>query len=494
MRSQRVERGPGILLMVLLAGLAARAGGPATRRPPLDEEMPEPRLQLREVRHQASGTPVRTGSFHVWEDRAAQRGRVLSLDVLVLPALGEAPRPDPVFVFAGGPGQNVTGHLGGWVRHWMRDERDIVLVSQRGTGGDNRLDCELTGSDDNLQGYFDPIMDEASLRECLEALRDRFDLGHFGTPTAMDDIDDVRAALGYETINLYGGSYGSRAILEFMRRHPERVRTAILNSVAPVAFTNPLYHARSAQDALDLILDECGADASYRRAFGDVRAQLEVVFNRLLRERARATVRHPRTGDPVVVSLSRDAFAEALRVLMYSDSRQIPMLIHRAFEGDFDDFAQRGMETNRALRRSLAFGMLLCVTCGEDIPRIDPDSIAAETDGCFLGDGRVRRQMAVCSFWPSSQVPDDYGEPVAVDVPALLLSGTLDPVTPPRWGEQAARHLPRAVHVVVPGSHGVHGPCVSSLMRQVLELGGTADLDTGCVERMSLPAFALDPE
>ena len=204
-----------------------------------------------------------------------------------------------------------------------------------------------------------------------------------------------------------------------------------------------------------------------------------------------ATVKHPKTGEPVTVQLSRDAFAEALRVIMYHDHRDIPQLIDNAFQGDYDSLAQKAVERNRALRGSLAFGMLLCVTCAEDIDRITLAAIARETRGTFHGDGRVRRQIEVCRFWPrSTNIGPEYGRPVQSDVPGLFFSGTLDPVTPPRWGAEAAGHFRNGHHVVAPGSHGVAGGCIESIMRAFLERP-TAELDTSCVEEMRPAPFRV---
>lgn len=470
-----------------LLGCAATvcAFGARSLEPPL-----EPRLELRDGVHTASGTPIREGTFRVYEDRAAQTGRVLALEVIVLPALEQPAEPDAVFLFAGGPGADATSHVDGWVEHWMRRTRDIVLVSQRGTGGDNRLTCDLPGSDDDLQGYLKPIFDVPRFRACLEELRQRADLRHYSTPEAMDDIDELRAALGYQKINLYGGSYGSRAELVYLRRHPQTVRCAILNSVAPLAFRNPLFHAGAAQEALDHIFELCAADEKYRAAFGDLRRKFRTVLARLEKEPASATVRKAGTGEEVTLRVSRDAFAEALRVIMYTDYRDVPRLIQAAYEGDFDTFAARGIQRNRGLRQMLAFGMLLCVTCAEDVARIDPDEIEHETRDTFLGDGRVRRQMAVCRFWPKSALPDGYGEPVRAKVPVLLLSGSLDPVTPPHWGIEAARHLPRSTHVVAPGSHGVGGACVAQIMRDFLQ-HPDQPIDTDCADELDFAPFRL---
>ncbi len=477
-------------LCVSISGFVDDSSSPSAPIAPFgavgQDAVPDLNLETRLV----AGTEekVQYGSLTVYENRSAGKGRLLELTVVVVPARSPDPAPDPIFILEGGPGLAAADHFRRHLNSWMRRDRDIVLINQRGTGGTNRLDCELPGSNENLQGYLDPIFNPEVLRSCLKSLQNEVDLTQYTTPAAMDDLDDLRAALGYNQINLVGGSYGTRAALIYMRRHPAHVRSAILNGVAPVAFTNPLYHARAAQQALDLIMAECAADPDCAKKYPNLSQQFAAVMDQLETQPVPATITNPTTGEKVVVRLTREAFADALRIIMYSNSREVPFFIHRAFLGDFDLFAQRGFTSERRIRDMIAVGMLLCVTCNEDIPRIDPDMIPELTKNTFLGEGRVRRQMAICDFWPRIKLPN-YGDPVQCAAPVLLLSGTLDPVTPPRWGENAAENLPNSIHVIAPGSHGVGGPCIQTIMEQFLKKGSSEGIDTSCVETMRLPSF-----
>ncbi len=441
-----------------------------------------------------AGKSVQVGTFDVYENRAANSGRMLTLRIVILPAevpLGDEKATDPIFVFAGGPGQDASTLFRGYLDSPLRLKRDIVFISQRGTGDGHALRCQLPANDDNLQGYLDELFNEEAIRECLVELQAKADLTHYGTPEAMDDYNEIRLALEYDKINLIGGSYGTRASLIYMRRHPESVRTAILNGVAPMQFTNPLYHASAAQGALDQIFNIVESEQRYADAYGNLRHEFETVLQRLDDEPASATVIHPTTKNKIEVKLSRRAFCGALRVMMYNSNRDVPLLLHQAFQGDFDTFAQRGIDTNRGLRHILALGMLLCVTCAEDIPRIDPELIPIETADTFFGDGRVRQQIAMCAFWPRSKLPEGFGDPVDVNIPVLLLSGTLDPVTPPRWGELAATTLSNGLHITVPGTHGVGGPCIQSIINELLESGSTASLTTECTKQIKMWKFTL---
>ncbi len=482
-------------LLAIFATLIAVCTHASAAQP--DQDQTEPRLNLENKTIQGgnhNGETVRTGTYAVYENRAAQAGRMLKLRIMILPAqppAGTEVARDPIFILAGGPGVDAYTNFRGYLDSPLRAQRDIVFISQRGTADQHALRCTTPANDENIQGYLDELFNENAIRNCLEQLQTTADLTHYGTPEAMDDYDEIRDALGYETINLMGGSYGTRAALVYMRRHPQTIRTAVLNGVAPIQFTNPLYHASAAQDALDDIFDIIEKNQRYDQAYGNIRNEFQTILERLDEAPADATVKHPTTDEDVNVKLSRQAFGGALRVMMYYNNRDVPRLIHRAFRGDFDAFAQRGIEVSRSLRHIIAIGMLLCVTCAEDIPRIEPKLIPLETANTFYGDGRVRQQIAMCAFWPRSELPEDFGDPVSVEIPVLLLSGTLDPVTPPRWGETAASTLKNGLHLTVPGTHGVSGPCLQSIIDELLETGATAALETDCTQSLRMWQFNL---
>jgi pimeloyl-ACP methyl ester carboxylesterase len=436
---------------------------------------------------------ARCGTYTVFENREAAAGRTIELNIMVLPARSAEPRPDPVFPLAGGPGQGATQTARRWANSWMRDERDIVLVDQRGTGMSNPLHCDMPGSDEDPQSYLQPVFSAKVFEPCRAKLEQVADLTQYTTPIAADDLNEVRDALGYDRINLVGGSYGTRAALVYMRRHTETVRAAILNGVAPIGFRNPLYHAYEAQRVLENTFRDCAEDPACHAAFPDLEQEFEELITNLEKEPATVSIPHPATGEDVTVSLSRYAFAEALRTTMYylPAARDVPLLIHSAYEGDFDVFTRVGVASNRGIVDALQFGMLLSVTCPEDVARIAPEEIPELTGGTFLGDTRVRGQIEACSVWPKAEVPKDYGDPVSVATPTLVLSGTIDPVTSVRWGEKAARHVPNGLHIVAPGAHGVGGPCSQGIQRAFLERASVEGLDTACVADMTLPPFRV---
>ncbi|HEU0016430.1 MAG TPA: alpha/beta hydrolase [Longimicrobium sp.] len=455
---------------------------------------PAPALEMRPCRVEDVEREVRCGTFTTWENRETRTGRRIGLNVVVVPARAARPEPDPVFFILGGPGQTATEVPHWFAESWITETRDVVLVDQRGTGGDNRLDCALPGTDADPQGYLDDWFRPDVFRACREELERRgLDLTQYGTAYAMDDLDDVRRALGYEKVNLVGGSYGTRAALTYMQRHPESVRTAILNSVAPAQMKNPLWHARTAQQALDSLFTDCRADARCGAAFPHLRREWAEVLERLEREPARVRVALPWTAGPVEVRLTAAGFGDAVRVMTYSwdGSRALPLLVHRAHQGDYEPFARTAVATSRGFRGQLRMGMLLSVVCGEDVVRITEEEIVRETAGTYLGDRRVRSQAAVCREWPRARVPANDAEWVTADVPVLLLSGSHDPVTGAPWARETARHLPNSLHLVVPGGHTPQDECTESIQRAFVDAGTLRGLDTSCVAALRPDPFLL---
>jgi hypothetical protein len=183
-----------------------------------------------EVNAAAAGTKekVLCGRFEVFEDREAKAGRKISLKIVVFPATGSAKLADPFWYIPGGPGSAATEdapYVANEFRE-LRERRDIVFVDQRGTGESHPLNCEFYNVND-LQSYFDYYFPLEAVRKCRALLEQNANLKLYTTPIAMDDFDDVRAALGMDQINLIGGSYGTRAVQVYLRAHGKHVRTVV---------------------------------------------------------------------------------------------------------------------------------------------------------------------------------------------------------------------------------------------------------------------------
>ncbi|MFL6194177.1 MAG: alpha/beta fold hydrolase [Thermoanaerobaculia bacterium] len=434
------------------------------------------------------------GLYKVWENRAAKSGRKIGLKVVVLPALSPTPKPDPVFFLAGGPGQAVSPMAGFLGEDPLRQDRDIVFIDQRGTGDPDRLVCTLGGHDDDLQSYFGEMFPLDAVAKCRDELSKKADLTQYTTAASVDDFDEIRAWLGYGKINLSGGSYGTRAAQVYLRRHPETVRTVVLSGVVPMDETLPISHAAGGQRSMDLLLGWCEQDAACNGKFPGVRQELQAVLERLDKEPATVEVKHPHTGKPATVRLSRDTIADGLRWALYNTqgSAMLPLMIHQAAAGDFALLAQASVNARLSAIDGITQGLFFSVTCAEDLPFIDASTIPSRTAGSFLGDYRVRQQLAACGIWPHAKLDRAHQEAVRSDVPMLLINGERDPVTPPDFALRTAVHLTKATRIVVPwGSHGGDSPCLETIQREFIEKAGEG-VDTSCVSKIERTPFVLE--
>lgn len=443
------------------------------------------------------------GAYSVFEDRDERQGRRIDLRVVVLPALAGTPEPDPVFVLAGGPGQAATEIIGavlGGLRDVHRD-RDLVFVDQRGTGKSNPLGCDLNDQADPQEILVDPLVDAAAmertlgrLRTCLDSLN--ADTRLYTTPIAMDDLDEVRDALGYDRINLWGVSYGTRAALVFMRRHPERVRAAVLDGLAPVSIRLPLHLGRDGNRALDILLADCRASENCSAAFPDLEDRLEALLSAADRQPIQTAVLHPRTGRPENVTITRASIASVIRTTLYNPylSALLPLALDEASVGRYEPLATLSLGSGGD-GPGIYLGMYLSVVCAEDMPFITEQDRAEAVRDRLFGTRLLENFTQMCEVWPSGQVPDGYTDPVSSTVPVLLLSGNLDPITPPSWAEEVAQTLPNARHIVVPGSaHNVFSEgCMPDLIEEFFTAASADGLDTSCTAEVERPNFFDTP-
>jgi pimeloyl-ACP methyl ester carboxylesterase len=464
-----------------------------------DGRKPEPAIALAPCQLGAGGSPsrfaARCGVLPVPEDRSNPERRTIPLRVAVVPAMSRNPAADPLVFFTGGPGQAATEtypQLAPAFRRINRD-RDVVLVDQRGTGGSNALRCPEEDVKDLS------LLDESAIgpwvSRCLEALAG--DPRFYTTSIAMRDLDEVRAALGYDQVNLYGLSYGTRAALTYLRMYPERVRSVILDGVAPPTEVLGVDVAADAERAIDLVIARCSLDEECREAFPDLAGDLDSVMKRLETPVA-LTLRHPRTGETEELSFTREMAAYAVRLLSYSQETAsiVPLLLSSAAESDLAPLASQFLIVTSRVGETIAEGMGISVVCSEDFPFFEEEAIAERNRDTYLGSLQTDSLKLVCPLWPRGEVPLDFKSPVrSTGAPVLLLSGEADPVTPPDNGELTASQLgsETALHLVARGQGHIviHRGCIPTLAAAFVESGSFQGLDTSCVDRISPQPFFI---
>lgn len=444
-------------------------------------------IALEPCRTTDGNTEALCGKYEVYENRESRTGRRIALNIMMLAANTPKPEADPFFALAGGPGQSATEFLplAGYIAK-VRGLRDVLLVDQRGTGKSNQLACKLQETDDAQAILGEPYPLE-KIRECRAESERKADLKQYTTSIAAEDLDEVRQAMGYEKINVFGGSYGSKAALVYLRLHGDHVRTITLEAVASPQFLNPLPFAKALQSSVDGVMALCEAEDACRKDYPNLRKEFNTVVERLEKSPAKFEVKNQS------VTMSREMFFSALRRLLYVPAvvSAFPLMVHSTYENDWNQYAEQTLALAGVLEGAVARGTFFAAVCAEDVPRLTEAAIRRETEGTYLGDTMVRRFQKYCGAWgPSGSIPKDFYSPVRSRVPALLISGALDPATPPESAYQVAHDLVNSrVIVVKQGTHGTGSPCIDGLIGEFVKQGSAAGLDASCAEQVYLPPF-----
>ena len=435
--------------------------------------------------------PTRCGTYRVWENRTTKQGRQIDLSVVVLAALSSNKKPDPLFMLAGGPGDAPSFNAKFFNETFakVRLQRDLVLVDLRGTGKSGPLLCPELATPDKDGILDDEILGMQAVIACRTRLEKNTDLRQYTTEIAVDDLDEVRQALGYQQINLYGTSYGSRVAQVYMRRLPTSLRTVTMKGIVPPSMASPATHALTGEQAWQSVVERCKRDAQCAEAYPNIDEKFRALMNRL----AAAPILGP-WGD-VKLKVSAPLFAEIFRFFLYSPDAQARALkLIDDLSQDKPGLFENSLASRRLLSADrLAAGFFLSVSCTEDVPYL-PKDITALVANTFGGDYRIKQQTQACSVWPRGEVSSQHRLPTRSDIPTLILSGEFDPVTPPSGGDEVVKGLSRGVHVVVRNNGhpiGNAAECIGSMIAAFIEKGDVKGLDTSCAA--AIPAVPLFP-
>jgi pimeloyl-ACP methyl ester carboxylesterase len=464
---------PRRLVVVLAIALAACGSETGTRRS----------LALTDCRLPNLSTAAQCATLEVPEDRSKPGGRKIGIFAAVLPANTLTPKDDPLIVLAGGPGQ-AASTLAPFASRLteLRRTRDVVLIDQRGTGRSSPLLCDAFKPHESDAFDPDPL---PRAKACVGEIKAKgVDLAQYTTSAWIADLEAMREALGYRQWNLWGGSYGTRVAQEYLRRHPQRVRTMVLDGVAPPGMIVSLDVWRTREAALDAVLAACNASAACAKAHPEANKVLKAIAESL-GEGKEIDIVDPRTGATARERVTFDAVLAALNPLTYAPETAVllPEMLALAASGDFAPLFAANPQMSTREAEQLNAALHFSVTCAEDVPRITPDLEKTVLDG--LPARRLALQtIAVCEVWPRGSVPEDFAKPVRRDVPTLIFSGGMDPVTPPAYGSEVAKDLPNGRHIVAPGyGHIVsHHACGPRRIATFVDDASTRKLSATCIE------------
>lgn len=433
---------------------------------------------------------ARCGTLSVPENPDKPGGRRLSISVAVIPAANAAARADPIVVLQGGPGEDAIGSAGFFAQRFapLLDDRDLLLVDQRGTGKSGALPCTLYSAGDPAASMRD-VFPIAAVKRCARRLKARADLTQYTYDRFASDLEQARRGLGYGALNLYAGSYGTRAAQVYIRSFPASVRTAYLGSAVPLDAANPLPFAKTAQAALDMLFSACTADAACRAAYPQLREEFRAIMRKLDSDAVSAEL-PARARD---ANLDRGRVAEWMRSKLYrpKSATMLPWMIHRAYAGDWSALVKDLLSDAHDGNSALSFGLFFSITCSEDVAFIHQQDIATETQGTFLGDYRVKQQQAACKEWPTRTLPKDYRAPITSAVPTLFVSGDADGGTPLWYADHVAAGFSNRIQIIVKGQgHTEWSDCLARLYQQLVRGGAVSGLNPSCPD-VPRPPFNL---
>ncbi|MBN1551399.1 alpha/beta fold hydrolase [bacterium] len=408
-------------------------------------------------------------------------GKQIQLKIVIVPAKHRNKMPDPLFLLAGGPGQAISEAFPAIADSFekIREDRDLVLVDQRGTGGSNPLDCP---SSEKL--LFSPDESARYIIECADNLD--FNPQYYTTLNYIKDLEYVRNALGYDQINLYGASYGTLVAQVYANRYPDRIRAMILDGVAHPGYRVFFDYRQSIPRALEKLFSRCKEDPDCNKAFPNLKESFLTILERLESEPVPVRIKNPKTGEIVQFDMTRERFLQAVMPLLYAPETiaLLPLTLHAAAEfNDYEPLAGQSASVDMGIYPGLMFS----VVCAEDVPFFPPETKWPEPGPLEFREHALM-VCKICSQWHTTsqeRIPD----PVISHIPVLLLSGDADPVTPPESAEKTAAFYPESLHISLSNmGHGIiNRGCIRDIAADFIRSGSVTGLDVSCAEDI-LPA------
>lgn len=480
------------VILALLSALALVGATPAAGT------QPQLGLHLSPCTIGKTKTPAQCGTFGVYENRERHTGRIIALNLIVIPA--KHPSHRAIAEIGGGPGeastdmaQPIIDGLFGPAQSKLHDTYDYVFMDDRGMGKSNPFPCNFVPANDPA-AYFRYLYPPALVSQCYNASAATHDMAQYDTNNAVDDLDDIRAALGYDRIVLDGGSYGTFFSLVYMRRHPQHVESAILDAVAPPGFQPLPGEPAGAQKALDDLFVKCRHDAACNARFPHFQAHFEALMRRFDAGPIAVPAMNMATKRKQTVELSKEVFVDSLRHILYNPfaSSYVPYAVERAYAKDYAPLGQMMQSVVIIFSTDLNMGAYLAYSCAEFMPFLSQKAVTDAAAHSFAGDLRIAAQRRACSTWKVPAMPAAFNDPVRSDAPVLMLLGSDDPATPAKYGLAALKYLPNGRAVLVQGiGHGADTPCTEKLRLQFVHDQSAKGLNvTKCAGTFKLPPFA----
>ena len=427
---------------------------------------------------------VQCGTLATPENYTQPNGVKIDINFVVLPAIDSSQEKLPLMFLAGGPGQ-AAAELAGQIYQGfgeIRKTRDLILIDQRGTGKSHPLQCDESLEIDPYTSVPEDFS-VTDIEQCLSQLNG--ELSQYNSENAIRDFDAVREALGHQQVHIYGGSYGTRAGLVYMRMFPESIKSVVLDSVGPIEVPIGIFGQSAAQSFTKLI-DNCQNDESCARQYPELAKEFAEISANLSQAPITVEISHPRLGTDTEFTISNDKFISTIQMQLYSTQTRslVPLLIHQAYLGDFKPLA--GLIAQGEGGMGIYIALHFNIVCNEDYPKISASMKAEDADNNFAKGMSLEMIGKVCAAWPTYQPSDDFYQTVTADIPTLILSGELDPVTPASNGEKSDKNLPNSHHIISKNNAHIVAstPCGINIVNEFLEKQTPNGLDESCLQEI----------
>jgi len=432
---------------------------------------------------------VQCGKLTVPENYQNANGERIVINFAVIPAIDNSKNKEPLMFLAGGPGQAAV-ELAATLRERfseIRKTHDLILVDQRGTGKSHPLQCE----DATKQSIYEVIPEDYSqqdIKDCIAQLTG--DLSQYTSENAIRDFDGVRAALGHKKIHIYGGSYGTRAGLVYMRLFPESLKSVVLDSVGPIEVPIGLFGQSTAR-SFNLLIKHCQQDAPCQKAYPNLANEFKQVVARLKLSSEKIAIAHPRLGSATTFTLSHDKFIGTLTTQLYSSASRslVPLVIHQTFLENYQPLI--GLIATTEGSQAMYVGLTMNIVCNEDMPKVSAQMFIDDADNNFGGKTSHKAWQGACPLWPKYPVSHDFYQSVTANIPTLILSGDLDPVTPPSNGDESAATLPNSHHIISKNNAHIVAStdCAIDIVNEFLETLDPKNVDASCLTEIPNETF-----
>ena len=447
------------------------------------------KLQLMDCHLDGIKEQVQCGKLTVPENYQQSNGKEIVINFAVIPAIDDSKNKAPLMFLAGGPGQAAV-ELASMLRERfkeIRKTRDLILVDQRGTGESHPLQCE----DTNEQSVYEVLPEDYSeqdIKDCIAQLTG--DLSQYNSENAIRDFDAVRAALGHQQIHIYGGSYGTRAGLVYMRLFPQSLKSVILDSVGPIEVPIGLFGQSTAR-SFNLMLEHCQQDQPCQKAYPNLADEFKQVVTRLKKASIKIPIAHPRLGTGTSFALSHDKFIGTLITQLYGTTTRslLPLVIHQTFLENYQPLI--GLIATTEGSQAIYVGLTMNIVCNEDMPKVSTQMFIDDANNDFGGNTSHKAWSAACPLWPKYSVNDDFYQAVTANIPTLILSGDLDPVTPPSNGDKSAATLPNSHHIISKNNAHIVAStdCAIDIVNEFLETLDPKNVDSSCLDEIPDETF-----